>query len=104
MEANGTTHATGAGPDAPFAIDAPSEEHRLLRETVRGFAWKEVEPGASEADRRGVLDRRLVRRAGELGLLGLTVPESGGGAGGDALASVIAHHELSKVDPGFTLA
>lgn len=104
MDANGTTHPAGNGIDAPFAIDAPSEEHRLLRETVRGFAWKEVEPGASEADRRGVLDRKLVRRAGELGLLGLTVPESGGGAGGDALASVIAHHELSKVDPGFTLA
>src|SRR5690606_38225125 len=44
------------------------------------------------------------RKLGDLGLLGITVPEQDGGAGMDAVAAVIVHHELSKYDPGFTLA
>src|SRR5690606_13658776 len=45
-----------------------------------------------------------LRRAGELGLFGITVPEADGGAGMDATAAVIAHEELAWSDPGFTLA
>ena len=75
-----------------------------LRETVRRFTESEVEPQAEEHDASGELNRALLRRCGELGLLGLTVPEEHGGAGMDAVAAVIAHHELAKADPGFTLA
>src|SRR5690606_5798074 len=64
----------------------------------------EVEPQAAEYDEKGVLNLGLFRQLGELGLLGITVPEEHGGAGLDAVAAVIAHHELSKSDPGFTLA
>lgn len=46
----------------------------------------------------------LLRKLGELGLLGITIPHEDGGAGMDAVAAVIAHHELAKYDPGFTLA
>src|SRR4029079_9612395 len=46
----------------------------------------------------------LLRRCGELGLLGITIPAEHGGAGMDALAAVIVHHELARSDPGFTLA
>ena len=46
----------------------------------------------------------LFRKLGELGLLGITVPEKYGGAGMDAVAAVIVHEELSASDPGFTLA
>jgi isovaleryl-CoA dehydrogenase len=82
----------------------PTEEHRMLRQTVADFARREVEPRAAEHDQKGVLDVPLFRRLGELGLLGITVPAEDGGAGMDTVAAVIVHHELSKVDPGFCLA
>ena len=82
----------------------PTEEHRLLRQTVAEFARRKVEPQAAEYDDKGVLNVGLFRELGELGLLGITIPEDDGGAGMDALAAVIVHHELSKYDPGFCLA
>ena len=82
----------------------PSEEHRMLREMVADFTRSEVEPQAAEFDRKGELNVPLFRQLGDLGLLGITIPEEDGGAGMDAVAAVIAHHELSKSDPGFTLA
>ena len=82
----------------------PTDEHRMLREMVADFTKSEVEPQAAAHDEKGVLNVELFRRAGELGLLGITIPEADGGAGMDATASVIVHHELSKSDPGFCLA
>jgi isovaleryl-CoA dehydrogenase len=82
----------------------PSDEHRLLRQTVRDWVRDEVEPQAEEQDRKGALNLGLVRRAGELGLLGVTVPDADGGAGMDAIAAVIAHEEIAWSDPGFGLA
>lgn len=82
----------------------PTDEHRMLRQTVADFARKEVDPQAATYDERGVLNVELFRKAGELGLLGITVPEADGGAGLDTVAAVIVHHELSKYDPGFCLA
>ncbi len=82
----------------------PTEEHAMLRQTVRDFTRKEVEPQAEEHDKSGALNQRLLRKVGELGLLGVTIPEEDGGAGMDATASVIVHEELSWADPGFTLA
>ncbi len=86
------------------SILEPTEEHAMLRQTVAGFVRAEVEPQAEEHDRRGVLNVALLRRVGQLGLLGITVPEDAGGAGMDATAAVIAHEELAWSDPGFTLA
>ncbi len=82
----------------------PTPEHQMLRAMVRDFAATEVEPQAERFDQRQELNRPLFGRLGDLGLLGITVPESHGGAGMDTVAAVIAHHELAKVDPGFTLA
>jgi isovaleryl-CoA dehydrogenase len=82
----------------------PSEEHRHLREMVAEFTRQEVEPQAGLHDQLGVLNVPLFRKLGELGLLGITVPEAWGGAGLDTVAAVIVHHELSKSDPGFCLA
>lgn len=86
------------------ALFNPSDEHRMLRQMVQEFAQRELEPQAAEFDRRGELNTDLFRRVGELGLFGITVPEADGGAGLDATAAVVVHHELSKVDPGFALA
>ena len=82
----------------------PSEEHKVLREMVRSFAEKEVEPQAEEFDRSEAFNLDLFRTLGELGLLGVTAPTEFGGSGMDATAAVIVHEELSAVDPGFCLA
>ena len=86
------------------ALLSPSEEHSLLRQTVRDFVSREVEPQAEEHDRDGVLNVGLMRKCGELGLHGVTIPDDDGGAGLDATASVIVHEELAYADPGFCLA
>jgi isovaleryl-CoA dehydrogenase len=82
----------------------PTPEHRALRELVRSFAEREVEPQAEVSDREERFNAELFGRLGELGLLGVTVEERFGGAGLDPVAAVIAHEELSSADPGFTLA
>ena len=82
----------------------PSDEHRMLRRMVAEFARREVDPQAAEFDAKGVLNVALFRRLGDLGLLGVTVPDEDGGAGLDTTAAVLVHHELAKYDPGFTLA
>ena len=82
----------------------PSEEHRTLRQTVAEFARRELEPQAAAHDQSGELNVALFRRMGELDLLGITVAPEDGGAGMDAVAATIVHHEISKVDPGFCLA
>lgn len=92
--------------EAPSSRDLfnPTEEHLMLRQMVAEFARREVEPQAAEHDEKGELNVALFRKLGDQGLLGITVPEADGGAGMDALAAVIVHHELSKYDPGFCLA
>jgi len=82
----------------------PTDEHRMLREMVRDFTTNEVEPQAAKHDELGTLNVELFRQLGELGLLGITLPDHAGGAGMDTTAAVIVHHELSKSDPGFCLA
>jgi isovaleryl-CoA dehydrogenase len=82
----------------------PTPEHKMIRETVRAFVEAEVEPQAHEFDRQEKFNLTLFRKLGDLGLLGLTVPEVYGGTGMDAVAAVIAHEELSASDPGFALA
>jgi isovaleryl-CoA dehydrogenase len=82
----------------------PTPEHEQLRRTVRDFAERELEPQALEHDRAESFNVDLFKKLGEIGLLGITVDEQFGGAGMDATAAVIAHEELSAVDPGFTLA
>src|SRR6185295_1605777 len=86
------------------ALFNPTDEHRLLRQTVADFARREVDPQAAEHDANGTLNVPLFRRLGDLGVLGITVPAEDGGTGLDATAAVIVHHELAKYDPGFCLA
>jgi isovaleryl-CoA dehydrogenase len=80
-----------------------SDEHELLRQTVRQFVQNRVEPQAMEHDESQTFNTALMRELGELGLLGVTIPDADGGAGMDATASCIVHDELAYSDPGFTL-
>jgi isovaleryl-CoA dehydrogenase len=87
-----------------FDLYNPTSEHSMLRETLQQFAKDEVEPQAHKFDREEKFNLPLFRKLGELGILGITVPEAYGGAGMDALAAIIVHEELSYSDPGFCLA
>jgi isovaleryl-CoA dehydrogenase len=82
----------------------PTEEHAALRKTMRDFVEREVDPQAAAYDRSESFNVPLFRKLGDLGVLGITVPEQFGGAGMDAVAAVIVHEELAAADPGFTLA
>lgn len=88
----------------PERLLTPSDEHALVRDTVRQWARSEIEAQAMEHDERGVLNLALLRKAGDMGLFGVTIPEADGGAGLDPVASVIVHEELAYADPGFALA
>jgi short/branched chain acyl-CoA dehydrogenase len=78
-----------------FGID---QDHHLLRETVREFAAQEVGPVAEELDRTKRFPYEIVKRLGELDLMGIPFPEEYGGAGGDSLAYAIVVEELARVD------
>ncbi len=83
---------------------APTPEHQMLAEALREFVSREVEPQAAEHDRAERFNHALFLKAGELGLLGVTIPEAYGGAGLDAVAAVQVMEALSTSDPGFGLA
>jgi isovaleryl-CoA dehydrogenase len=85
-------------------LSAPTPEHAAIAETVREFAAREVEPQAAEHDRAERFNHALFRKAGALGLLGVTLPAEYGGAGLDATAAVQVLEALSTSDPGFALA
>src|SRR5690349_11563099 len=75
-----------------------SDDHRLLRDTVREFAAAEIAPVAEELDRTHSFPYEIVRRLGELELMGIPFPEEYGGGGGDTLAYALAVEELTRVD------
>jgi short/branched chain acyl-CoA dehydrogenase len=75
-----------------------SEEHELVRQTVRNFAEQRVAPLAEELDREARFPYELIGELAELGLMGMTIPEEYGGGGADTLAYAIAVEELTRVD------
>ncbi len=85
-------------------LSCPTPEHRLLAGTLAAFVSREIEPQAARHDRDETFNHSLFRRAGEIGLLGLTLPEEYGGSGLDATAAVQLFEALSTADPGFALA
>lgn len=85
-------------------VVAPTPEHALIARSVRDFVDHEVEPQALEHDRAERFNHALYRKAGELGLLGVTIPEEFGGSGLDATAAVIVCEGLARSDPAFALS
>ncbi|MFN7962157.1 MAG: acyl-CoA dehydrogenase family protein [Thermoanaerobaculia bacterium] len=76
-----------------------SEEQELLRDTVRRFAEERIRPGLRERDQAHEFPREVLAEMGEMGLLGMMVPEEYGGAGMDALSYLLAVEELARVCP-----
>jgi short/branched chain acyl-CoA dehydrogenase len=75
-----------------------SEEHELLRSTVREFAERRIAPVAEELDREHRFPYGIVAELAELGLMGIPFPEEYEGAGGDTLAYSLAIEELTRTD------
>jgi short/branched chain acyl-CoA dehydrogenase len=75
-----------------------SEEHELIRRTVREFALERIAPVAEKLDREHRFPYDIVAELAQLGLMGIPVPEEWGGAGGDTLSYAIAIEELTRID------
>ena len=73
-----------------------TEEQKLLQRTVREFAETEVKPLAKELDETGCFPRETFRKAAELGLTGVAIPEECGGAGMDHISYAIVVEEISR--------
>ncbi len=84
----------GQGPD--FALTG---EQELLRDEVRRFAVERIAPGVAERDREHRFPAEVIAELGELGLLGMLVPEEYGGAGMGVLTYLLAIEELARVCP-----
>ena len=74
------------------------QEHELVRSTVRDFAEQRVAPVAEELDRESRFPYDLVGELGELGLMGMTIPQEYGGAGADTVSYALAIEELTRID------
>ena len=75
-----------------------TDEHKMLRDAARDFAQNEIVPIAAEFDESGEFPHATIKKMGELGFMGIELPEEYGGAGMDALAYVLALEEICKVD------
>jgi alkylation response protein AidB-like acyl-CoA dehydrogenase len=75
-----------------------TETHHMIRETARKFAEEKVAPGTIDRDEKEEFPRAIVSELGELGFMGMMVPEECGGAGLDTISYVIAMEEISRVD------
>ncbi len=81
-----------------LAIFPLSDEHKMLRDAARDFARNEIAPIAAEFDESGEFPHKTIKKMGEMGFMGIEVPEQYGGAGMDTLAYVLALEEICKAD------
>ena len=75
-----------------------SEEHKMIQEAARDFAQNEIAKVAAGLDQSGEFPYDTIKKMGQLGFMGIEVPEAYGGAGMDAIAYVLAMEEINKVD------
>ena len=81
-----------------LAMFSLSDEHKMIRDAARDFAQKEIVPISAEFDESGEFPHKTIKKMGELGFMGLEIPEQYGGAGMDTLAYVLALEEICKAD------
>ena len=75
-----------------------SDIQKMIRDTVRDFAEREIRPVAKDLDEKAEFSPELTKKIGELGLFGMFLPEKYGGQGLDYLSYVIAVEELARID------
>jgi len=81
-----------------------TEEHIMIRDMARQFANDELLPGVIERDELEEFPHEQIKKMGELGFMGMMIPEKWGGAGLDAISYVLAMTEISKVDASASVA
>ena len=74
------------------------EEHKMIQNMVFDFAKSEIRPIAKELDKNGSFPRKIVKKKGQLGLIGINIPSKYGGSNLDTVAYSTAIIELAKVD------
>ena len=79
-------------------FDFITEEHKMIQEAARDFAQKSIAPIAEHFDETGDFPIETIRQMGELGFMGIEVPETYGGAEMDTLAYSLALTEICKAD------
>jgi alkylation response protein AidB-like acyl-CoA dehydrogenase len=79
-------------------FDFITEEHEMIRDAARDFAQNAIAPIAAEFDESGDFPIDTIRQMGELGFMGIEIPEKYGGVGMDTIAYVLALEEICKVD------
>ncbi|MEI5667642.1 acyl-CoA dehydrogenase [Bosea sp. CCNWLW174] len=86
----------------PFLIDEQlSEDERLIRDTARQYAQEKLQPRVAEAYLEEKTERGIFNEMGELGLLGVTVPEEYGCAGANYVSYGLVAREVERVDSGY---
>ena len=88
--------------DDPFLIeDQLSEEERMIRDAAAAYARDKLEPRVREAFRHELSDPAIFAEMGELGLLGVTIPEEYGGIGAGYVSYGLVAREVERVDSGY---
>ena len=85
--------------DLAMPLSELSEEETLFRESVAAFAREQVQPHVAAMDREAKFRPELIQAFFELGLMGIEIPQSSGGAGSHFFMAILAVEELSRVDP-----
>lgn len=75
-----------------------TDEHQMIQQAARDFAQKEIAPIAEEFDHSGEFPMETIRKMGQMGFMGIEMPEEYGGAGMDTMAYVLALEEICKAD------
>ncbi|QPA32667.1 acyl-CoA dehydrogenase [Thermaerobacillus caldiproteolyticus] len=81
-----------------------TKEQQMIKEMVREFAEKEIEPNAAKWDETACFPVEIFKKMGELGILGIPFPEQYGGAGGDTISYAIAVEEIGRACGGTGLS
>jgi alkylation response protein AidB-like acyl-CoA dehydrogenase len=84
---------------APQPLTVLTEEESMFRDTVRQFAEENVAPRAAAMDEAAQIDGDLIPQLFDIGLMGIEIPETHGGAGSSFFTSVLVVEELSRADP-----
>jgi glutaryl-CoA dehydrogenase len=88
--------------DDPFLLeDQLSEDERMIRDTARAYAQEKLQPRVIDAYRNETTDPSIFREMGDLGLLGVTVPDTYGGVGASYVAYGLVAREVERVDSGY---
>ncbi|HEV2573402.1 acyl-CoA dehydrogenase [Methylocella sp. CPCC 101449] len=96
------THRAAFAWEDPFLLeDQLQEEERMIRDTARAYAQEKLLPRVVEAYAKEKIDHDLIPEMGELGLLGVTIPEEYGAAGANYVSYGLVAREIERVDSGY---